>query len=226
MRSDASQGSDGTDAGEASKVNWQMIGQLEGNKLAGYVPARNGVALGRSGVTIGMGVDLGQMDRESLDAVDVSPSVKERLRPYLALKGATAQAKLKSEPLRLSQDDVDRLNAAVQKAQIGELRRRYDEAVGADGTKFDALPEQAQTVIASVKFQNGNIWAATHKNANVRKFWKAATARDWAAMQSVLRAWTPRTYRTRRDKEAAYLDPIVSQEGLAAAVPAELTPPS
>ncbi len=213
MRSDASHETNVVDTGRTSrsKVNWLMIGELEGNKLAGYVPERNGVALGSSGVTIGMGVDLGQMDQQALDALDVAQSVKDKLKLYLGLKGAAAQAKLKSAPLELAQNDVQELNAAVQTRQIDELRRGYDQAVGASGAKFDDLPEEAQTVIASVKFQNGNIWASTHKNPNVAKLWKAATQRDWATMQSVLRNWTPKDYKTRRNKEADYLEPIVTR---------------
>jgi len=222
MRSDASEGRSGADTSSASKgkINWQKIGELEGNKLDGYVPAKNGAPLGSSGVTVGMGVDLGQMDQKSLDALDISQSVKDKLKPYLGLKGTNAQTKLKSNPLSLSQDEVDKLNAAVQEKQVKPLRENYDAVVGPNGTKFDDLPEQAQTVIASVTFQNGKIWASNHKNADVKKFWKAATDKDWVKMQSMLRNWALKDYKTRRNKEADYLDPIVSKDKEQPAAPA------
>jgi hypothetical protein len=190
------------------KIDWRMIGELEGNALDGYVPCRGGVPLGASGVTIGMGCDLGALDREALSALGLPQPLKDALQPYLRRKGADAQNILAAAPLHLAPDDVDRLNAAVQRAQVDALRRAYDKAAGPDSTRFDDLPPAVQTVIASVKFQWGNIWSARHKSAAVRAFWRAAVARDWRGMQAVLRGWTPATYKTRRDKEADYLAAI------------------
>jgi len=188
-----------------SKIDWRMIGALEGNACDGYVPSQGGVPLGASGVTIGMGCDLGALDQSALDALGLPPPLKDALEPYLGCKGAAAQDVLAAAPLHLAAEDVDRLDAAVQSAQIEALRRAYDEAAGLDGAAFDDLPPAAQTVIASVKFQWGNIWSAKHKSATVRAFWRAAVARDWRGMQAVLRGWTPATYKTRRDTEADYL---------------------
>jgi hypothetical protein len=188
-----------------SNIDWRMIGALEGKALDGYVPCRGGVPLGASGVTIGMGCDLGALDQPALDALELPEPLEDALKPYLGCKGVAAQNVLAAAPLHLAPEQVDRLNAAVQSAQVGALRRAYDEAVGPDGTVLDDLPAAAQTVIVSVKFQWGNIWSARHKSAAVREFWRAATARDWLRMQAVLRGWTPATYKTRRDKEADYL---------------------
>ena len=185
-----------------------MIGELEGNALDGYVPSRGGVPLGASGVTIGMGCDLGALDRKALDALDLPQPLEDALQPYLGRKGVDARNILAAAPLHLAPEEVDGLNAAVQSAQIDALRRAYDKAVAPDGAGFDELPEAAQTVIASVKFQWGNIWSAKHKSAAVRTFWQAATGGDWRKMQAVLRDWTPATYKTRCDKEADHLAAI------------------
>lgn len=193
-----------------SKINWRKIGEFEGNRLAGYVPTKNGVLLGHSGVTIGMGVDLGSMNEGSLDALDIAQTLKDKLRPYLGFQGAAAQEKLKADALRLDQEEVDQLNAAVQRSQVDALRRAYNAAVGPNGMTFDDLPEPAQTVIASVKFQWGDIWH--RKNSEVQKFWKAAVAQDWAAAHAVLRQWTPGTYRTRRNAEADYLALLAARD--------------
>lgn len=189
-----------------SRIDWRLIGGLEGNLLDGYVPSRGGVPLGASGVTIGMGCDLGALDQKALDALDLPQPLRDALAPYLGRKGVDAQNTLAAAPLHLAPDDVDRLNAAVQRMQVDALRRAYDKAAGAQGARFDDLPAAVQTVIASVKFQWGNIWSARHKSAAVRAFWRTAVARDWRGMQRVLRGWIPATYKTRRDKEADYLD--------------------
>jgi hypothetical protein len=194
------------------KINWRKIGEFEGNTLTGYVPRdRNGNVLGASGVTIGMGVDLGALDERVLEALDLSVSLEEKLRPYLGLKRDAAVDKLKAMPLKLSADEVEPLNAAVQVAQVTALQRAYDVAIGPDGMRFGELPEPAQTVIASVKFQWGSIWHRAD-NANIVSFWRAAIARDWRQMEAVLRGWTPTTYHTRRNAEADYLRPLLSAD--------------
>ena len=192
-----------------STVNWAKIGEWEGNRLTGYVPRNaDGSVLGVSGVTIGMGVDLGQLDASDLDALEIAPPLKETLRPYLGLQGDAATAALEI-PLTLGQDAVDQLNAAVQAAKVDLVRQRYDAAVGSDGTRFDDLREAARTVITSVAFQWGSIWARSSP-PDIPLFWQAVISRDWEKTISVLRGWAPKPwrgaiYRTRRNAEADYL---------------------
>ncbi len=193
----------------ASTVNWTKIGEWEGNRLSGYVPRnKDGTVLGASGVTIGMGVDLGEMGRSMLDGLDIPQPLKDMLGPYLGHKGHAAEGAL-SAPLTIAPDDADRLNAAVQAATVDLVRQRYDAAVGPNGAKFDELPESAQTVIVSVAFQWGSIWARSAP-PDIPMFWRAAVARDWEQAVSVLRSWAPKPwrgaiYRTRRLAEADYL---------------------
>ncbi|HKX07311.1 MAG TPA: pesticin C-terminus-like muramidase [Stellaceae bacterium] len=192
-----------------STVNWAKIGEWEGNRLRGYVPENAyGSVLGVSGVTIGMGVDLGQMDPSALDALDITPSLKETLSPYLGLKGDAALEALQA-PLTITQNESDHLNAAVQAAKVDLVRQRYDAAVGSDGARFDDLPEAAQTVITSVAFQWGSIWARSSP-PDIPMFWQAVISRDWEKTISVLRGWALKPwhgaiYRTRRNAEADYL---------------------
>ncbi len=204
---------EGGDAGAGStesKINWRRIAAFEGNRLDGYVPTKGGLPLGHSGVTVATGVDLGAMTEAGLDTLDIPRALKGKLRPYLGLRGAAAEAKLKRAPLHLEQSEAEQLNTAVWKSQADALRRHYNAATGARRARFDDLPEPAQTVIASVKFQWGDIWR--HKNPEVRKFWAAVVAQDWVEAQAVLRQWAPGTYRTRRNAEADYLAPLTRRE--------------
>jgi hypothetical protein len=199
-------------AAGSCKINWRKIAEFEGNAASGYVPMdRSGNIIGESGVTIGMGIDLGAFDETALDALGLQLSLNEKLRPYLGLKRTAAIDKLEKAPLRLTLEEVDTLNAAIQAAQVAPLQRAYDAAVGPDGPRFDNLPEPARTVIASVKFQWGNIWHRVD-NANIVSFWRAAVAQDWRQMETVLRGWTPATYHTRRNAEADCLRPLLSAD--------------
>jgi GH24 family phage-related lysozyme (muramidase) len=193
----------------ACTVNWAKIGEWEGNRLTGYLPTDSGGnVLGVSGITIGMGVDLGQMDSCALDALDIAQALKETLKPYLGLKSDAALEALQV-PLTITQDESDQLNAAVQTAKVHLVRQRYDAVVGPNAIEFDHLPEPAQTVITSVAFQWGSIWARSSP-PDIPMFWNAVTRQDWAKAAAVLRDWAPKPwrgaiYRTRRLSEADYL---------------------
>jgi hypothetical protein len=58
---------------ETSKVDWDFISKREGGlKTTGYVPkGSDGKAAGHSGVTIGVGVDIGQWDKKTLENIGV-----------------------------------------------------------------------------------------------------------------------------------------------------------
>lgn len=84
------------------------------------------------------------------------------------------------------------------------IGRNNDSAVAGDKTKkrFEDLPAEAQTVIASVSFQYGvGLSVATPK------FWKAVVSQDWKEVSKLLKAFGD-VYKTRRNKEAALIDKI------------------
>ena len=148
------------------------------------------------------------MDQAGLDALGIPRELKDRLTPYLGLKGVAAEEALHA-PLTISPEDADQLNAAVQAAKVQLVRERYDAVAGPTGVSFGELPAGAQTVILSIAFQWGSIWARSSP-PDIPLFWQAAVDRDWKMAVSVLRAWAPKpwrgtVYRTRRLSEADYL---------------------
>jgi len=68
--------------------------------------------------------------------------------------------------------------------------------------KFEDLPSEAQTVIASVFFQYGSLKSETPK------FWKAAVSQDWKEVLKILRNFEDE-YAPRRNLEADVLQKIV-----------------
>jgi len=69
-------------------------------------------------------------------------------------------------------------------------------------TDFFSLPRQAQTVIASVSFQYGNLALRTPN------FWKAITAQDWKRTIAILKKFGDR-YPSRRNAEANLLEGLM-----------------
>lgn len=180
-------------------IDWNFIGLLEGHRLVGYVPDPEG---SDSGVTVGTGVDLGQLSQAELSAL--SPALQVVLKPYVGLRGAAAAAMLKARPLGLSGASVDELDRVVEGADIAPLRDRFQKDAG---KSFNSLPDAVQTVIASVTFQYGKPWV------RCPHFWGDATVQNYPAMVACLRNFGDH-YPTRRTKEAVYLEQHLNVEPL------------
>src|SRR5690606_9874352 len=104
----------------------------------------------------------------------IGDGLKQKIRPYLGLRGAAALTALNSRPLRVTEDEAIQLETAAAGPIFDELRGHFDCAVGKDG--FFQLPGAAQTVLASLAYQYGPaLYLRTPK------FWALACARDWEA---------------------------------------------
>jgi len=158
--------------------------------MYGYVPDPIG---SKSGVTVGTGVDLGQLTLAHLEQLPAD--LAAALKPYLGLKGKAAQQALKTKPLTLSGADVDALDVMAEGSEIAPLRAAYQRATG---KPFESLPDAVQTVLASVTFQYGEPWV------RCPQFWATAVHGSWLGMVSVLENFGDR-YPTRRQQEATYL---------------------
>lgn len=181
-------------------IDYKFLSDLEGgSKSTGYVPA---AGVSKSGVTIATGFDLGQRNEADLKKLGLSTGVISKLKPYLGKKGKDAQTALTSKPLTITSAQAKEIDKAVKKSHIKQLKLKYNGAVSVKKKKFDAIPAQAQTVIASVSFQYGVGLAIA-----APKFWKQAIAQDWKECSKILKKFGD-AYPTRRKKEAALLDKI------------------
>ncbi len=190
-------------------IDWGFIGQLEGAGLTtGYVPTdRDGSVIGQSGVTIGTGFDIGQHSAAELATLFGADSeITRLLTPYVGLRRAAAVTALEETPLEVTRAQADEIDRAIKESKATQLAGRYDRAVAASNNRallrFRALPRRAQTVIASVSFQYGNLAIRTPS------FWGLVVAQDWAGSVAELRAFGDR-YGRRRRLEADYLEPLV-----------------
>ncbi|WP_025821925.1 pesticin C-terminus-like muramidase [Shewanella marina] len=175
-----------------TRVNFAFITVLEGGTaLHGYVPD---AVHSQSGVTIATGFDLGQRSVDELTQLLPQPLV-QKLAPYCHLKKQSAIDALCRFPLELTHDEAEVIDLNVKHQMLAILKKRYDRA---SAIFFCMLPEQAQTVIASVAFQYGDL------AKRCPRFWGFAVTQNWAAMESELREFGDR-YSTRRIREANYL---------------------
>jgi WXG100 family type VII secretion target len=179
-------------------VDWDFISDREGGQaLDGYVPAAD---VSKSGVTVGTGFDIGQRTEADIDAMDIPDTLKEKLKPYAGLTKQDAVDYLAENPLTITQDEATSLDKAVKSKALDALVERYDNAT--TGKKFAELPQQMQTVLASVEFQYGSMASKTPN------FWKMVTEERWDDAIAELRDFGDK-YPTRRGLEADLL-----QEGV------------
>lgn len=172
-----------------------FIGRQEGFRLDGYVPD---LGASMSGVTIGTGVDIGQMSVAGIQSLDLPNELKQRLIPYAGLTQHNAVYLLSNLPLYLTVDEAHALDRAVTQNIIGGVATRYDLA--APGRSFAELPLEARTVIADVAYQYG-----PNLEQRAPAFWSDVTQGNWDGATQKLRAFGDR-YPTRRNAEADLLE--------------------
>lgn len=174
-----------------------FISDREGNDHAsGYVPPESP----NSGVTIGIGVDLGQRNVQDLRNLRLSQPLINILTPYLGLKGQNAVNYLATHPLALTANARASLNFAVHRQIYEQLSAAYD--AGSDFS-FWRLPGAIQTVLCSVALQYGpNLPSAAPV------FWGAMTQGRWQDAANELKNFGD-AYNTRRNLEAGVLQAAI-----------------
>lgn len=199
--------------GEAPLVDMEFLSRMEGSVCYGYVPthrsgANRGQAIGRSGVTIGIGCDLGGRSEDDLLRLGLPAALIGKLTPYLGKRRREAQQALAVRPLQLSPEEAAMLSAAIAGEIFERLAARYDAATGglAGARRFAQLPWQARTVIGSVAYQYGdNLPRATPR------FWAVALTQDWPALVRALENFGD-AYTPRRRREAELLRALLAEE--------------
>ena len=182
--------------------DFSFIQNLEGTKNQGYVPTQDGKVLGKSGVTIASGFDLGQ--RRNADLIGLPGDLIKKLQPYLGVKGEDA-LKLNAKDLNLSDDEVATINKFAKNDSLKNLNNLFRNETG---ESFYSIPKEAQTVVASVAFQYGDLSKKTPK------FWKAVTNGKWNDAIAELENFGDK-YNTRRNKEADLLRKVRPMEAKA-----------
>lgn len=161
-----------------SDVDKTIISKHEGGDLSTAYPPPTP----KSGVTVGIGVDLGQQTATGLANMGVSPSTISVLQPYLGLKDGTASQYLAAHPLTLTSTQDADLNNHVLPSYFNSLGASFDDT--APNFDLSDLPWQAQTVLADLWYNMGNLSAAAPN------LWQQMTTGDWNAAYNNLMNFT------------------------------------
>lgn len=183
---------------EQTKIMDSFIHFEEGKSLKGYVPRVKGSS---SGVTIGYGVDLGQMHLKELYQLPISEPLKHKLKPYIGLKQETAIGYLQERPLVITHAEMLELSWAAKNKILLPLVKNYDRH---SNTSFINLPPEAQTVIFSFAYQFGPNFKKKNENYLL---WYYFTSQNWAEASLLLKRYN--NYANRRSREAELLDKLM-----------------
>ncbi|MGF1727937.1 pesticin C-terminus-like muramidase [Photobacterium nomapromontoriensis] len=179
------------------KIDYDFISSLEGGMmLKGYAPDPEA---NQSGVTISVGFDLGARNIHDLETLSLNKKLVDKLTPYLGRKKQAAVNFLKENPLIISKEEAEKIYTTTKKLATSQLIDRYGSK---SSIKFKCLPKQAQTVIASVAYQYGNLERRT------KGFWKQSITQNWADMYENLMDFQD-VYPTRRYKEAKLIKELL-----------------
>lgn len=182
---------------DKTKIDVNFIRQMEGSVLKAYVPLATTT---KSGVTVGDGVDLGQMNLSEFNSLPISAALKSKLQPYIGLRQLKAKAFLKAHPLVISNDEMNQLNAIVANKILKPLATMYQKS---SGKSFTSLPAAAQTALFSYAYQYGPGFMF---RSSAKKLWNYFVTENWSKASTMLRS--SQKYTGRRKQEANLLDKI------------------
>ncbi len=191
-----------------TNVDFTFIASMEGNQwLRGYVPMKSNKVLGRSGMTVATGFDIGQWKVSELNDLGFSDALMKKIQIFAApnnFKGldkaqvAAKVAKLGPVP-ELSADEADQCDGVVFGKILGDAVKAWNSQKSPGVPDFKALPSGWQTVWFSRVYQEG----PQPKSADAKAFRSAALAGQWQSAITKLSAY--KEYTSRANQEAALL---------------------
>lgn len=120
----------------------------------GHAPVTDYEAMGVSGVTVGVGVDLGQQTVSQLRRWGVSDGTIDAILIYIGLQRGAALRALRNRPLDLTPEQARELTDAEHRGYMDDVvvpwwdRARHT-------MPYASLPWQAQAVVFSLAYQCG-----------------------------------------------------------------------
>ncbi|OMJ80996.1 hypothetical protein SteCoe_18655 [Stentor coeruleus] len=143
--------------------------------LCGYVPAKISndecVPIENSSTTVGIGVDLGNMNSETLVSdYGVSKEFSQQLSPYCGLSGTDAIKYLQNNPLTLTLDQATRISEGAFNSKYNYTANLIEKKCS---YSFQELSYAQRTAIFSMVYQGALKFPSTASGHICNKDWKS-----------------------------------------------------
>lgn len=202
---------------QAFQIDFAFLKTQEGYKTKVYVPTctvksvlntrnkpcygkQTGSVIGKSGPTVGGGIDLGQRNADDLRRVGIRPELVKKLTPLLNQKGSHAQVALQSfnkKNLVISPKEVKEIDSKVKMSMAHSFAAQYNRDTG---KSLNDLPAGIQTALFSLFYQYG--LKAISKYKWGRTLWGHVKKKDWPEVIKTYQDLAKRHgYRSRREAE-------------------------
>ena len=122
-----------------------LLEVLEDNKTSGYVPEGRS----KSGVTIGIGFDIGQHSVADLERMGLSSDIIAKFTPYVNKTGQAAKNALTKDPLSLTDVEVEDVNTVVLREKYERFEKRYP--------KYANIPDEGKRAVMFSAFYGGGL---------------------------------------------------------------------
>lgn len=122
-----------------------LLEVLEDNKTSGYVPEGRS----KSGVTIGIGFDIGQHSVTDLERMGFSSDIIAKFTPYVNKTGQAAKNALTKDPLSLTNKEVEDVNTIVLRKKYEGFEKRYP--------KYANIPDEGKRAVMFSAYYGGGL---------------------------------------------------------------------
>ncbi len=213
----------------SDQIDVDKIKEDEGDKSTTYTLSPD--EFPRSGVSVGMGVDLGLQNKleqllDRIDDQDIVTRLRNKLAQFSGLKGQRAVTAHENNQQTLEEDEQNALNDAVLQETLERIQRRYaqvrrrlaEPGVPEPGVPWEQLTRGQRTILFSIAHQHGNM--LLDDDTDFKSLTLAAEGK-WNEFDSELRNFyapeTPQGLVDRRISDADYLqqearDKILNEE--------------
>ena len=168
----------------------------------GFVPMEDGKVIKNSGVTLALGFDVGQHNKQDLKNLGFNQELITKFEPYLGLKKEAAVKKLKEKPVNITKEQEEQINSSVLQRDLDTVRSEMEPEV------WEALPKEARTVMVSLVRNFGSPGAVPGtfgalKNGDLKEAIRRLRNKD---------EWEDRELDDRRNREADLLEEALKKD--------------
>lgn len=163
-----------------------LLEELESIEQTTYVPTEEGKVVGKSGVTIGKGIDLGSRDADDLLDLGFTQESVDKLSNFLGKKGAEAAKALEEfGTVTITDEELEVTTDRIVDQEIDKFITNFEDNVG---YPVSELPEQVLQGLALQSFQLGNSMYENDNGTSTR-FLGELKRKDFAAAAKNMGSW-------------------------------------